>query len=146
MLQSPRATVKHPHSRDLPEDLRIGVKVGLGLAATFGIIATTTYILGGKAMFVARMKMGLLPILAMYLFGGLVGGLIIGFLRPLRSTSIGSFFIGTVSSIPVILLMVFVGLPRVIWYPVGVIGGVIAALLMGGLGAALHGETKGWTE
>jgi hypothetical protein len=138
--------MKRSHTRDFPKDLRIGVKVGLWLALACAIIATTTFVLGGRASFVARAKVGLPVVLASYLIGGLAGGLIIGFLRPLRSTASGSFFIGAVSSIPAILCLLYVALPREIWFPVGAISGVITALLMGGLGAALHGETRGWTD
>jgi hypothetical protein len=127
--------------------MRIGVKVGLMFAAAFSIIATSSYILVGNTAFVARFKVGFPTVLACYLIGGLAGGLIIGLFRPLRSTAIGSFFIGTVSSVPLLLCIIVLMLPRSTWYPIGVISGAITAVLMGGgIGAAMHGETKGWTQ
>lgn len=138
--------MRHDYSRDLREDMRIGVKVGLLFTAAFSIIATITYLLSGQAAFVARVKMGLPNVLAPYLIGGVTGGMIIGFLRPMRATAAGSFFIGTVSSLPLLMCLVAVGLPRSAWYPIGAISvGITAVLIGGGIGAATHGETKGWT-
>jgi hypothetical protein len=135
------------HSRNLNEDLRIGVKVGLLLAASCSFFATVAYLANGREAFVARVHVGLPTALAVYFIGGLAGGLIIGLLRPLRSTAIGSFVIGTLSSIPLLLVIIAVAFPRSGWYPLGAISLAITAVAVGGgLGAYLHSITKGWAD
>ena len=133
--------------RDLMQDLRIGVKIGYLFAAGFSSIAIVKYVLFGGEMFIRANGMGLLAILAVYAISGLTGGVLIGLLRPLRSTSIGSFCIGTVSSTPFCLCLAFMIFPRSEWYPPGVIMAMIVAILMGGgLGAVLYDQTQGWTD
>lgn len=140
--------MRHHHTpRDWNEDLRIGVKVGLLFAAACSLLATTGYFVAGRAAFVAKAMTSLPVVLLYYGIGGLLGGVIIGLLRPLRSTALGSFMIGTLSSVPLLMLFCYSMAPRSQWYPRGVVAIVLTALIMGGgLGAAFHGETHGWTE
>jgi len=78
-----------------------------------------------------------------YLVGGLMGGVIFGLLQPLRSSVLGSFTIGTLSSFPISLGFMPAAVSRADWFPEGVIVALaISMIIGGGLGAVYHAEPQ----
>jgi hypothetical protein len=90
--------------------------------------------------------MDLPTLLAIYAFGGVAGGALIGLFRPLSSTRWGSFCLGTIATIPFLAGAVVIIADRSDWYPPGVVIVLILAVVIGG-GSTLvqYDKTKGWT-
>jgi hypothetical protein len=141
----------NPHNRRLTEDLRIGIRVGLSFSAAFSVLAAMAFLvlLVNRQAGALKRETGLnFPeIILLYVVGGLVGGILIGLLRPLRSTAVGSFVIGTISAFPSFLGYILMTYPRTDWYPFGVLaalGGSMA--LCGSLGFWFYFKTNRWTD
>jgi len=137
-------------ARRLRTDLPIGIRVGLSFSAVYIAMAITAYLLTliSRDPDAIKRDFGLnLPtILLLYAAGGLVGGVIVAVLRPLRSTAFGSFVIGTISTYPLAIAFEMLGMPRVDLYPEGVFVALGLSLIFGGgIGAVMHGRTNGWT-
>jgi hypothetical protein len=139
------------HNRRLTEDLRIGIRVGLSLSVAFSVLAAMAFVilLINREAGALKRDTGLnFPeILLLYVAGGLVGGVLIGLLRPLRSTAVGSFVLGSISAFPCFMGYILMTSPRTEWYPFGVLaalGGSMA--LCGSLGFWFYFKTNGWTD
>jgi hypothetical protein len=138
--------MQYRSTSELRRDLELGLWVGMSIALICAFFATLRFILGGAAAFSAKTHMAIGEALLFYLLGGLSGGILIGVLRPLRGTTMGSFVIGFCAALPLSAMAALSVIERKEWYPLAAITIVMSALLAGGLGAALFGETKGWTE
>jgi hypothetical protein len=139
------------HNRRLTEDLRIGIRVGLSFSVAFSVLAAMAFVilLINREAGALKRDTGLnFPeILLLYVAGGLVGGVLIGLLRPLRSTAVGSFVLGSISAFPCFMGYILMTSPRTEWYPFGVLaalGGSMA--LCGSLGFWFYFKTNGWTD
>ncbi|HSU93712.1 MAG TPA: hypothetical protein VLI43_08365 [Gemmatimonadaceae bacterium] len=139
------------HNRRLTEDLRIGIRVGLSFSVAFSVLAAMAFVilLINREAGALKRDTGLnFPeILLLYVAGGLVGGVLIGLLRPLRSTAVGSFVLGSISAFPCFMGYILMTYPRTEWYPFGVLaalGGSMA--LCGSLGFWFYFKTNGWTD
>jgi peptidoglycan/LPS O-acetylase OafA/YrhL len=139
------------HNRRLTGDLRIGIRVGLSFSVAFSVLAAIAFVIllmNGEASAIKRdTGLNFPEIILLYVVGGLVGGVLIGLLRPLRSTAVGSFVIGTISAFPCFMGYILMTDPRTDWYPFGVLaalGGSMA--LCGSLGFWFYFKTNGWTD
>jgi hypothetical protein len=72
-----------------------GVGYGLGFAAIFMAWAVFVRIVGGADAF-AQKGTSFLAVLALYLFGGIAAGGIVGLLRPIVRWRIGSALVGII--------------------------------------------------
>jgi hypothetical protein len=131
--------------RQFVRDMKLGIVTGLSFALICAVFATLRFLLGGPAAF-AKTELSYGQVMLLYLLGGIGAGILIGVLRPLRRTSWGSFMIGFCAVLPLAAMAALLVFARRDWYPLAVISIVMSALLAGGLGAALFGETKGWTS
>ena len=125
--------------------------MGLSFSVAFSVLAAMAFVilLINREAGALKRDTGLnFPeILLLYVAGGLVGGVLIGLLRPLRSTAVGSFVLGSISAFPCFMGYILMTYPRTEWYPFGVLaalGGSMA--LCGSLGFWFYFKTNGWTD
>lgn len=133
---------------DWRHDLKVGFAISGAVMGISAVYATLNYVLGGAAAFERKTGGITFPgALGLYAFGTLSCGFTIAILRPLRNSGAGSFIIGWFGALPLLLVTESILLPRDEWYPPGlIIVLIVTTVLGGGLAAALHGETKGWTK
>ena len=74
-------------------NLKWGLKYGLTIALVFTMIAAVSLVLVGEQAFDER-GTSFLELIEFYALGGCVGGAILGLLRPLAATKLGTVFIG----------------------------------------------------
>lgn len=77
-----------------------GIRWGLAFAAVYCLYALGLFVARGSSHF-ERQDVTLPLLLAAYIFGGLLGGAIVGLLRPLTRSRLGSVFVGLSTAIPV---------------------------------------------
>jgi hypothetical protein len=82
--------------RSLLDNIRWGVSGGLFIAAAYCAWVIAVYILRGSAPF-DRLGITLRAALGTYVAVGIVGGLIVGLLRPLTKWRPGAYFVGLVA-------------------------------------------------
>ncbi|MDF1501819.1 hypothetical protein [Roseisolibacter sp. H3M3-2] len=112
-------------------DVRLGIGWGLAFAVGFSLIALASFALGDPRQF-ARMGVTPATTLAAYLFGGVVGGTLVGLVRPLARWRAGAGVVGVVACLPLSLgfLVAMDGAPSH-WTARRVVSGVVTALLLG---------------
>lgn len=102
------AVIRYPASgrpspqRDVGEDLGWGMLWGLGYAVVVSAIATAVFAivwLGGSEQ--AAGEPTLLSVLAAYLTAGVVGGCLVGLLRPLAYWPLGAMVLGFIVGLPI---------------------------------------------
>jgi len=117
--------------------------VGLGLAATFSVLALIRY-LASPADFQQSLGVSFNKLIALYSLGGVIGGIAIAVLRPLRHSAWGSFFIGFVAGLPLAVAIMIFTTPRDQWLSEGLVFVVLAAILEGGGLAVYLQKTGTW--
>lgn len=132
--------MSNQYPRSLREDTLWGVRRGLALACLYSAYVIVMAGMQRSAQLDAY-GANVYELLLIYFVGGLVGGAVIGALRPLNSTAAGGTFIGALASIPfwVGTLMLFAGVPTR-WDK----GDWVVLSILVGLGAfmGLHLATK----
>lgn len=90
------------------EDLTWGIRWGVSLAIVFSLFVVLTR-LARKPYPTSEVA----ALVLMYLVTGVVGGAVVGWLRPMNTTRLGKAFIGGVTAVPVsmAILVYLVGSP-----------------------------------
>jgi MFS family permease len=144
-----RAEQRAARSRAEPRvvrDVRWGIGWGLAFAVGFSLIALVSFAFGDPRQFA---EMGLAPAttLGAYAFGGVVGGTLVGLLRPLTRWRAGAGLVGIVACLPLSLgfLVAMHGTPSQ-WTRTQVTAGLLTALLLGTACGTLWWEEPPTTE
>ncbi len=124
------------------ENLLWGIRWGLRVAVAFSAVAFVTVI--GRALAeaatVSAVAWTLGRTLGLYLFGAIVSGGLVGLLRPLARSWVGSMFVGFVASLPLAFggFMLFLG-PHGMTTPF-ILLSVILALIWGSVAGTILGR------
>lgn len=86
------------------KNLLWGIRYGVIFAAFYCATALAIFAVGGSGAF-ARYNISLGRTLACYLLGGIIGGAVLGLLRPLTRSWVGSAFVGVLATLPVALIL-----------------------------------------
>ena len=99
-------------TRNRSDDLRWGIRWGLVMAGLYSALVIVFALVQGSLRF-DRYGANLFQILLGYLAAGLLGGAIVGWLRPFNDSAWGRAFIGLLASVPVFsaFMVVLSGLP-----------------------------------
>ena len=84
----------------LRDRCKTGITVGVVVAAMYVTYVLVAYVVTGGRIVESR-GVGLVGVLAVYLAGGVVGGLLYGVAAPLARWRLGAFAVGFLVSIPV---------------------------------------------
>ena len=95
----------------LGSDLKDGLWYGCGLAFYLSLIAAVVYLLGGSRDF-AEMGVTLGQVVAFYLLGGIVGGMVFGLMRPYMTTWIRRTAVTFLILLIVFLMLFSVVIPQ----------------------------------
>ena len=117
--------------RDLSQDLGWGIFWGLALAVGVTIVLVVLYALSGAQLFEDHdTTFG--GVVAVYFGGGLVGGAVVGLLRPLTRWRWGAAAVGVVAALPVGLCCRLLRDGFAPWGPKDTVSVVAFALILGG--------------
>lgn len=86
---------------EVVRDVRWGIAHGFGFAVLYSIFAVILYLLRRGAF--DRHGTSLGAVLSLYFAAGVVGGALVGALRPLTRSRLGSMVVGVVAMTPVFL-------------------------------------------
>jgi len=81
-------------------NIKWGVSGGLGIAACYCVWVIGIYLIRGDEPF-TRQGATLGKVLAVYVWGGALGGLIVGLLRPMAEDEVGALVVGLLAGIPI---------------------------------------------
>ena len=118
------------------ENLHWGIRRGLGVATLYSAYVLVMAILQRSLHFEAYGGANVFQFVLIYAVGGLLGGAIIGALRPLNATAAGGALVGALASVPFCMgaLMLLEGIPthwpRGMWVLLAIFSGVGALLGM----------------
>lgn len=117
----------------LARDLKWGVGYGLAFAAAYSAIVLVQYLVTGPGVVESR-HITLGPTIAAYFVGGVVGGALVGLLRPFTRWRVGATLIGIIACLPLAIAFVVVidGSPSH-WKEETIVGTLIAAVLIGAI-------------
>lgn len=108
--------------------------MGLAMAAFYSLIAVVIYGVGGKAPF-ATHNSSLRETLLIYWVGGVLGGAILGVLKPVARNVVGTIVVGIVVAMPVSAMTMFAFDKNAPWQPI-----VIMAVIFGTIGGVALGR------
>lgn len=117
-------------NRRLGEDVAWGARLGLVMGLVYAAIGGLLY-LAQDSPEIGRIRLP--SLLALYVFGGVTGGVIVGVLRPILNSHLGAIFAGTVSLLPFgFATIVLYSGPISEWGLAEYIGILVTALILGG--------------
>jgi hypothetical protein len=127
-----------PRRQDEPEpffrDLRWGIGWGLFAACFYSLVALGIYAFQGSRPFESK-DITLGSTVAVYIVGGLLGGTVVGLLRPLGKRRAGAMLLGVIAMIPVSIGFVFILFGPISRWGGGELFGVLfTAVFLGGYG------------
>jgi hypothetical protein len=117
------------HSANILTNIRWGLGWTLGFTIAYSLIATAVFVVAGPP---PDYSFG--HLLATYLILGVIAGVALGVLRPIGKTKLGAVFLGMIVG-----TLVYLGSgmsvygPRMLRDPGGVIGLLLAGVVVGGL-------------
>lgn len=85
-------------------NVRWGIRYGVIFSAFYCVAALAIFAAGGSEAF-TRYNISLGRTLACYILGGIMGGAVLGLLRPLTRSWVGSAFVGVFAALPVAWIM-----------------------------------------
>jgi hypothetical protein len=86
----------------ISQDIRWGVKHGLGLGVFYSMFVTVLYVVtGGGNTHDINLPLG--SLVAFYLLGGVFCGATVGVLRPLARSKSGAYVVAAAASIPAVI-------------------------------------------
>ena len=91
-----------------------GVREGFRYSMVYTGWGLSAFLTGG-AVLLAKLRLGLLPVLMLYLCAPVVAGTVIAMLRPLCRTMLGQMFVGAVAGLPIGFAVYMVLLPVHRW-------------------------------
>lgn len=114
-------------------NLKWGVGYGLIFAVLFSLIVIVQYLLAGPGVAASR-GIPVVAAIGAYFGGGIIGGVLLGLLRPLTRWRLGSAVVGIITCLPlsVAFALAFEGRPSN-WSVEMVAAGIIVAVLIGGM-------------
>ena len=86
-------------SQRLGLNLGTGVRWGLYYAAVYSAVGTVLYVLRGPDL-LAGYGLTFVEMLASYVAGGLVGGVVVGLFLPMGRTAVGAALLGFIAVLP----------------------------------------------
>lgn len=115
-------------STGITQDIRWGVKHGLGLGVFYSMFVTVLYVVTGGGN-VDDINLSLGSLIAFYLLGGVFCGATIGVLRPLARSKRGAYVVAAAASIPAVIGAVSLRYgPTSQWPPESVIAAPICVI------------------
>jgi O-antigen/teichoic acid export membrane protein len=124
-------------------DLLWGLKWGFWFALFFSFVAVAmTLFTGGEI--IERQRISLTASIAIYVFGGFSGGIVLGLLRPLTKYRIGAALVGIVVMTPasILLGLTLFGPPHD-WSRDMTVTVILLPMVLGGPGGYLYWEPRG---
>ena len=117
--------------RDWSADVRWGIGWGVAFSALYGVLVVAQYF-ASQGQVLERKGLHLLVVLAAYAASGVLGGAVLGILRPLGRSKGGSMLLGFIVMLPVgVMLQTAIrGLPPA-WSGVDVASVILMASTMG---------------
>ena len=131
---------------DVKRNMRWGAGAGFLLGCVYSVIALVIHATKGREPFEAN-DASLASVLFVYLGGGVVGGAIIGLLRPLAKWRFGAVIMGIAAMLPISLgvnLAVSPGISE--WTIHNVNKTLLVAIILGGLGGYVSWDTSNRDE
>jgi len=117
------------------KDVRWGLGLGLFLAAFFSAMSFVAFLLHGDEPFEGRgLSLGVTVLLNCV--GGVIGGILLGLMRPFLNRRLGAALAGTIAMFPVGLMAGYIVDPSRFLTANGIAGAVVVAIILGG-GAGL---------
>lgn len=112
----------------MAQDIRWGVRQGVGLGVFYSMFVTVLYVVTGGGN-VRDVDLSLGSLVAFYLLGGVFCGAIVGLLRPLARSKRGAYVVAVAASIPAVIGAVSLrdGPPSQ-WTPDAIIAAPIAVI------------------
>lgn len=89
------------------QDVKWGLIYGIGLAAIYAAYVIVLFLFAGSEPF-DELEVSLPAVLGAYFFGGLLGGVVLGLLRPLAKTLLAYMAVGMVVALPVVFGLVLI--------------------------------------
>ncbi len=121
-------------SSDLRRDLRWGIMWGLGFAAVYTFVAALIFAVEGQHPFEAN-DATLGEAIVGYVLGGLVGGVLLGLLRPLTARRWGAVFVGILVGVPAVGAVVLpIEGPPSAWDQADLFAVVVLGTILGAFG------------
>lgn len=114
-------------------NLRSGLQGGLYIAVVFMVLATVVVVVRGADL-KGEYNMSYVGLLALYAFGGLAGGLIVGVLMPLCRWTLGVMFVGFLATLPFGFAVSLILTPRSEWHTMIPLLPVVGSVVVGPLG------------
>jgi hypothetical protein len=115
-------------------DLRWGIGWGLFAGVFYSLVAFAIYAFQGSRPFESK-GITLGSTLMVYIVGGLIGGTVVGLLRPLAKQRAGAMIVGVITMIPVSIGFVFILFgPMSRWGGGELFGVLFTAVFLGGYG------------
>jgi hypothetical protein len=125
--------IPHEHGSFF-KDIRWGIGWGLFAACFYALVALVIYAFQGSRPFESK-GITLASTVAVYIVGGLIGGTIVGLLRPLTKRRAGAMLLGVIAMIPVSIGFVFILFGPISRWGGGELFGVLfTAVFLGGYG------------
>lgn len=119
-----------------------GILNGLAYAALLTMIVAAIVLLRGHQAFVERFRVTLAQIMIVYVLGGVLSGAVVGWAWPIGRWSWGSFLLGFLALLPITFAVAFLISDADEW-GFRIVGTLVSALVVGGgIGLALHGNSR----
>lgn len=128
--------MKTDDSGSFADNLRWGVRRGLGIASLYSAYVIVVAVMQQSIYFEMYRGANVFQFVLIYVAGGLLGGAIVGALRPLNVTAAGAALVGALASVPFWAggLMLLEGLPtdwpKGIWVLLAIFAGLGALVGM----------------
>lgn len=90
--------------RRLP-DIRWGVQRGLNIATLFSLYAVITRLVAGPSAF-DQYHMNVVTLVGIYIGGALLGGTLVGLMRPMTTNPFGAILVGFIVAAPIVAVIV----------------------------------------
>lgn len=121
--------------RTVSQDLRWGAKWGLFAGLVYVVFAACVLLLKGGVPDSAPARVTPLTVLSVYPVAGVIGGLIVGTLRPLTKERKGAMMVGAIAAVPACVgFLLLMSGPLSEWGGAEVFSLIISSVILGGMG------------